>query len=92
MSNPEYLRDATTFLNTANGEAVRRMAMWRVAKAVLPSDQWAWDAKDKNAGTGKTPPKTIVERVDRAAGQATDAYFQGSEFLNKTLTQPGSLQ
>ena len=89
MSNPDYLRDATTFLNPANGEAVRRMAMWRVAKAVLPSDQWSWDKPDDNKGTGKTPPKTIMQRVDRAAGEATDTYFQGSTFLNNILTNPG---
>ena len=87
MTNPNYLRDATTFMDPSKGEAERRMAMWRVAKAVLPSDSWQINPPSDNKGTGKTPPKTIEDR----ARQATDAYFQGSEFLNRALTQPGSL-
>jgi len=62
MSNPAYLRDATTFLSKTSGETERRMAFIRVAQAVLPNKS-GYYASPTGGATGKTPPATIMERA-----------------------------
>jgi hypothetical protein len=71
MSNPAYLRDATTLLSRSSGETERRMAFVRLAQALLPQDS-GYAVSPTHGMTGKTPPSTIVERYAAGADKASN--------------------